>query len=192
MFRVAHSLANVDLWLWSVRFFLAICASPSYCSNTFFTSPILRCIFPPAFSAVPRSRKSGFPVALPAFSFTLPFASLNPPLILSFVLDFIRTKSRAMNAAVVNWFATEGDQHTEKQTAGVAPRRLNNPDKIRLIVRLAGGRLVDDRLVGRHRLVFRARAVAARVPVSRDLCPGRLAVRDHQVCPVRSDCVVIP
>ena len=23
-----------------------------------------------------------------------------------------------MNAAVVNWFATEGDRHTEKQTAG--------------------------------------------------------------------------
>jgi hypothetical protein len=46
-------------------------------------------------------------------------------LILSFVLDFIRKKSRAMNAAVVNWFATEGDQHTEKQTAGVAPRRPN-------------------------------------------------------------------
>jgi hypothetical protein len=62
---------------------------------------------------------------LPAFSFTLPFASSNPPLILSFVLDFIRTKSRAMNAAVVNWFATEGDRHTEKQTAGVAPRRPN-------------------------------------------------------------------
>jgi hypothetical protein len=38
---------------------------------------------------------------LPAFSFTLPFASLNPPLILSFVLDFIKTKSHAMNAAVV-------------------------------------------------------------------------------------------
>jgi hypothetical protein len=30
-----------------------------------------------------------------------------------------------MNAAVVNWFATEGDQHTEKQTAGVVPRRPN-------------------------------------------------------------------
>jgi hypothetical protein len=30
-----------------------------------------------------------------------------------------------MNAAVVNWFATEGDRHTEKQTAGVAPRRPN-------------------------------------------------------------------
>jgi hypothetical protein len=74
-----------------------------YCSNTFFTSPILRCTFPPAFSTVPRSRKSGFPVALPAFSLTLPFASLNPPLILSFVLDFIKTKSRAMNAAVVSW-----------------------------------------------------------------------------------------
>src|ERR1043166_4174136 len=47
-----------------------------YWSNTFFTSPMLRCTFPPAFSIVPRSRKSGFPVALPAFSFTLPFASL--------------------------------------------------------------------------------------------------------------------
>jgi len=92
---------------------------------------------------------------------------------------------------VVNWFATEGDRHTEKQTAGVAPRSSEYSDKTRFIVRLAGGLLVDDRLVGRHRLVFRARAVAARVPVSRDLCPG-LAVRDHQVCPVRSDCVVIP
>ena len=29
-------------------------------------------------------------VALPAFSLTLPFASLNPPLILSFVLDFMK------------------------------------------------------------------------------------------------------
>jgi hypothetical protein len=38
---------------------------------------------------------------LPAFSFTLPFVSLKPPLILSFVLDFIRTKSRAANAAAV-------------------------------------------------------------------------------------------
>ncbi len=75
--------------------------APVYWSNTFFTSPILRCTFPPAFSIVPRSRKSGSPVALPAFSFTSPFASLNPPLILSFVLDFIKTKSHAMNWAVV-------------------------------------------------------------------------------------------
>ena len=79
-----------------------------------------------------------------------------------------------MNAAVVNWFATEGDRHTEKQTARVPPPSEYS-DKTRFIVRV----------------VFRARAVAARVPVSRDLCPG-LAVRDHQVCPVRSDCVVIP
>jgi hypothetical protein len=78
------------------------CASAAhYCSKIFFTSPILRRTFPPAFSAVPRSRKSGFLVASPAFSFALPFASLKTPLILSFVLDFIRTKSRAINSAVV-------------------------------------------------------------------------------------------
>ncbi len=94
-----------------------------------------------------------------------------------------------MNAAVVNWFATEGDRHGEAN-GGSCPPLSEYSDKTRFIVRLAGGLLVDDRLVGRHRLVFRARAVAARVPVSRDLCPG-LAVRDHQVCPVRSDCVVI-
>jgi hypothetical protein len=46
------------------------------------------------------------------------------------VLDFIRTKSRATNAAVVNWFATEGDRHMDKQTAGVAPRRLSSPIKL--------------------------------------------------------------
>ena len=56
---------------------------------------------PACFFCRPAIAKFGFPVALPAFSFTLPFASLNPPLILSFVLDFIGTKSRAMNAAVV-------------------------------------------------------------------------------------------
>src|SRR5205085_2920378 len=88
----------------------------NYCSNTFSTSPILRCSFPPAFSAVPRSCKFGLPVAVPAFSFTLPFASLNPPLILSFVLDFIKTKSRTINAAVVIDF----DQSVREQTSKTA------------------------------------------------------------------------
>ena len=88
----------------------------NYCSNTFSTSPILRCSFPPAFSAVPRSCKSGLPVAVQAFSFTLPFASLKPPLILSFVLDFIKTKSRTINAAVVIDF----DQSVREQTSKTA------------------------------------------------------------------------
>ena len=89
-----------------------------YWSNTFFTSPILRCTFPPASSIVPRSRKSEFPIALPAFSLTLPFTSLNPPLILSFVLDFIRTKSRAMYTVVVIWFGPQADRQTVKQNEG--------------------------------------------------------------------------
>jgi hypothetical protein len=54
--------------------------------------------FPPASSIVPRSRKSEFPIALPAFSLTLPFTSLNAPLILSFVLDFIRRIARYVHS----------------------------------------------------------------------------------------------
>jgi hypothetical protein len=69
-----------------------------YWWNTFFTSSILRCTFPPASSIVPRSRKSEFPIALPAFSLTLPFTSLNAPLILSFVLDFIRRIARYVHS----------------------------------------------------------------------------------------------
>ena len=41
------------------------------------------------------------PRRLAGLSFTLPFASLNVPLILSFVLDFIGTRSHAMQASVV-------------------------------------------------------------------------------------------
>jgi len=100
-------------------------------------SPTLRCTFPPVFSIVPRSRKSGFPVALPAFSFTLPFASLNPPLILSFVLDFIRTKSRVMEAAVVIWLKLR------RSAEGWAKRRDGvRTDKTKPIVRLADCRLL--------------------------------------------------
>src|SRR5439155_19539419 len=100
----------------------------NYCSNTFFTSPILPCSFPPAFSAVPRSCKSGLPVAVPAFSFTLPFASLKPPLILSFVLDFIKTKSRTINAEVVYDFDQRVPERTSKRAglsvpAAMSPRR---------------------------------------------------------------------
>jgi hypothetical protein len=51
--------------------------------------------------------------------------------------------------------------------------------------------LADPRNARRDGYAIREAAVVARVPVSRDLCPG-LAVRDHQACPVRSDCVVIP
>src|ERR1700756_1828437 len=75
---------------------LPICLSyTDYFSNTFFTSPILLCTLPPAFSMLPRSRRSGFRVALPVSSFTFPLASLKAPLILSFVLDFIKSQSRA-------------------------------------------------------------------------------------------------
>ena len=79
------------------------CASnvADYCPNTFFTSPTLRCILPPAFSAAPRSRKFGFPMALPVSSFAFPFASLIPPWILSFVLDFINKESEATRTAAV-------------------------------------------------------------------------------------------
>jgi hypothetical protein len=55
------------------------------------------------------------------FHFALRF--LESALDFILVLDFIRTKSRAMNAAVVNWFATEGDRHTEKR-----PNTLIKPD----------------------------------------------------------------
>jgi hypothetical protein len=72
-----------------------------YCPNTFFTSPTLRCILPPAFSAVPRSRKFGLPMALPVSSFTFPFASLIPPWILSFVLDFINKESEPTRTTAV-------------------------------------------------------------------------------------------
>jgi hypothetical protein len=71
-------------------------SNSAYFSKTFFTSPILRWILPPAFSAVPRSRKSESPVASPVFSFTFPFASSIRPLILSFVLDFTREESALM------------------------------------------------------------------------------------------------
>jgi hypothetical protein len=68
-------------------------SNAAYFSKTFFTSPILRWILPPAFSAVPRWRKSESPAASPVFSFTFPFASLIRPLILSLVLDFTRKES---------------------------------------------------------------------------------------------------
>ena len=48
----------------------------SYFSKTFFTSPTFRSTLPPTFSAVPRSSKSWFPIALPVSSLTLPTASL--------------------------------------------------------------------------------------------------------------------
>src|SRR4051794_19598595 len=46
-----------------------------YLPKTFLTSPTFLSTFPAAFSPVPRSSMSGLPVALPAFSFTFPFAS---------------------------------------------------------------------------------------------------------------------
>src|SRR4029450_5286985 len=84
---------------------------------------LLRCALPPAFSIVPRSRKFGLPVALPAFSFTLPFASLSPPLILSFVLDFIETKSRGINAWVVIGLNRRAIGTRTEQPAEVPSRR---------------------------------------------------------------------
>jgi hypothetical protein len=74
-----------------------------------------------AFSAVPRSRKSGFLVASPAFSFALPFASSKPPLILSFVLDFIRTKSRGIASAVVMRLKLKAIAKTKKQKERESP-----------------------------------------------------------------------
>lgn len=71
-------------------------SNAAYFPKTFFTSPILRWILPPAFSAVPRSRKSESPAASPVFSFTFPFASSIRPLILSLVLDFTREESALM------------------------------------------------------------------------------------------------
>ena len=46
-----------------------------YLPKTFFTSPTFRSTFPAIFSAVPRSLKSWFPVALPVSSLTFPTAS---------------------------------------------------------------------------------------------------------------------
>src|SRR6266513_1965257 len=74
----------------------AMLSNAAYFSKTFFTSPILRWILPPAFSAVPRSRKSESPAASPVFSFTFPFVSSIRPLILSLVLDFTREESVVM------------------------------------------------------------------------------------------------
>jgi hypothetical protein len=64
-------------------------SSKRYFPNTFFTSPTLFCTLPATFSAVPRSRTSGLPIAFPASSLTFPLASWIRPLILSFVLEFI-------------------------------------------------------------------------------------------------------
>src|SRR5438045_1909109 len=74
----------------------AMLSNAAYFSKTFFTSPILRWILPPAFSAVPRSRKSESPAVSPVFSFTFPFVSSIRPLILSLVLDFKREESVVM------------------------------------------------------------------------------------------------
>src|SRR4030095_975104 len=64
-------------------------SSKRYFPNTFFTSPTLFCTLPATFSVVPRSRRSGLPIAFPASSLTFPLASWIRPLILSFVLEFI-------------------------------------------------------------------------------------------------------
>src|SRR5687768_1980740 len=61
----------------------------NYFPKTFFTSPILFRTVPLTLSAVPRSCRSRFPVARPAFSFTAPLACSTRPLILSLVLDFM-------------------------------------------------------------------------------------------------------
>src|SRR4029077_8983208 len=64
-----------------------------YFPKTFFTSPTFRSTFPPTFSAVPRSRKSWFPIALPVSSLTLPTASFAVPSTLSCVLESINVDS---------------------------------------------------------------------------------------------------
>jgi hypothetical protein len=66
-----------------------------YLPNTFFTSPTFRSTLPATFSAVPRSRKSGFPIALPVSSLTLPATSFAVPFTLSVVLEFINVNSTA-------------------------------------------------------------------------------------------------
>jgi hypothetical protein len=95
-----------------------------------------------------------------------------------------------MNAAVVNWFATDGDRHTEKQTAGVAPRRPNTLIKPDLSSALLVASLLMTALLAATALFF---ALALLPLAFLSLAIFVLAfVRDHQVCPVRSDCVVIP
>ena len=61
----------------------------------------------------------------------------------------------------------------------------------RLIVRFADHPVDRHRPAGRQ-LVFRALVVGVHVPVSRDLAADRLVVREHQVCLVRLDSVVLP
>jgi hypothetical protein len=74
--------------------------------------------------------QSGSLVASPAFSFALPFASLKTPLILSFVLDFIRTKSRAINSAVVMRLKLKAIAKTKKQKWREGGSRLSSPSSI--------------------------------------------------------------
>jgi|SRR5580704_7984296 hypothetical protein len=59
-----------------------------------------------------------------------------------------------MNAAVVNWFATEGDRHTDEQTAGVAPRRPNTPIKPDLSSALLVASLLMTALLTATTLLF--------------------------------------
>src|SRR4029077_14128932 len=61
----------------------------SYAPNTFFTSPTFRSTFPATFSVVPRSCRSGFPIAFPVSSLTLPATCLAVPFTLSVALEFM-------------------------------------------------------------------------------------------------------
>ena len=81
-------------------------------------SPTLRCTFPPVFSIVPRSRKSGFPVALPAFSFTLPFASLNPPFDLILCARFHKNKIARHGGGGCNLIEAQAIGRGLSKTAG--------------------------------------------------------------------------
>src|ERR1043166_6912444 len=124
-------------------------------------SPILRCTFPPDFSSVPRSRRSGFPVALPAFSFTFPFASLNVPLILSFVLDFIKPESGTTHATDVS--ADADDAHADRR-----------------------GHVGRSRLVSDARGIY----VSVFCSCLSRPAVSRLAIWTRQIYAARSDCVV--
>src|SRR6476661_4977632 len=89
----------------------------TYFPKTFFTSPTFRSTLPPTFSAVPRSCKSWFPIALPVFSLTLPTASFAVPSILSCVLESITLDSHFRSRAVFlsssssDWSLANNNRH---------------------------------------------------------------------------------
>jgi hypothetical protein len=84
-----------------VRFFLAICASPELLFEHLLHVADFALNLPARFFGRPSITQVWISRRLAGLFFRVAFASLNAPLILSFVLDFIRTKSRTINASVV-------------------------------------------------------------------------------------------